>query len=195
MQGKFSAFGSEYSGNFSTDAKEIIFEGDKNMPLFYQTVLSGFETALPSKEVKNGIEISREYTTLDGATLKNPKVGDDVLVKISYRAVGGASLLRNVAIVDLQPSCLEVNIESVRESAGLNGGSASSDKLPDYVDSREDRIVIYTSVKNSVGSFAYKAKLVNSGSFVVPPLFAECMYDESVNARTVQGKLEVSAAK
>ena len=190
MSGNFSAFGSTYSGDFSDEATEILYETSKKAPLFYQTILAGFERELPKKEVKNGLEIFREYTTVDGGSLDKAKVGDDILVKVSARSLNGT--IYNVAIVDLQPSCLEADIESVRTSSIARGDKVFK---PDYVDSREDRIVIYGTIKNNVSTFTYKAKLVNSGSFVVPPLFAESMYDENINAYSLASHLEVGRAE
>ena len=199
LKGKISSFGSSYYAEFPSNATEILYEKEKtkdgkNVPMFYQTVISGYEKTMPKKEVKNGIEIFREYTNLDGSPLKNPKLGDDVLVKISFRSSSANGqnangLIRNVAIVDIQPSCLEADIESVRENEKLLGRNI------DYVDSREDRIIIYASVNNNLSSFSYRAKLVNSGTFVVPPLFAECMYNEKINAYSSMGNLEVSKEK
>ena len=40
-------------------------------------------------------------------------------------------------------------------------------------------------------SFTYKAKAITSGSFVVPPLFAESMYDRDINAIVPQEPVKV----
>ena len=81
---------------------------------------------------------------------------------------------------------------SVRES---EKNASKGDNRIDYVDSREDRIVIYATARSSLTAFTYKAKLVNSGTFVVPPVFAESMYDETKNACTSEKQLKVAKAK
>jgi len=42
-----------------------------------------------------------------------------------------------------------------------------------------------------VKEFVYKIKATNVGSFVVPPTFGESMYDRTVQARSLGGKLAV----
>jgi uncharacterized protein YfaS (alpha-2-macroglobulin family) len=90
-----------------------------------------------------------------------------------------------VAIVDLIPAGLEADIESVRQA------ESNSPWRPDYVDIREDRIVAYGTVSNRVQSFVYRARAINSGSFTVPPLFAEAMYDKAVWAQRPQEALRI----
>ncbi|WP_407427172.1 alpha-2-macroglobulin [Treponema sp.] len=161
-------------GKFSPKAEKLSFRTDKKMPLFYQTVIAGFETEIPSKEIKEGLEISREFTNLDGKKIISVKTGDDILVKISYRSQKGR--VYNVAVVDMLCAGLEADIESIRTNKYNKNPSA------DYVDIREDRVVIYTTVTDKVTTFTYKAKAASSGKFTVPPLFAESMYNKDIRA-------------
>jgi uncharacterized protein YfaS (alpha-2-macroglobulin family) len=62
---------------------------------------------------------------------------------------------------------------------------------PQFVDTREDRVVIYGSVGGSVQEYVYKVKAVNRGVFSYPPAFAESMYDRSVQARGLAGVVTV----
>jgi uncharacterized protein YfaS (alpha-2-macroglobulin family) len=80
-------------------------------------------------------------------------------------------------------------VDSVRRSAETPAGD--SFWLPDYVDIREDRIVVYGSAGPRIASFSYRARAINSGSFTVPPLFAEAMYDKSVWALRPQAPLVI----
>lgn len=62
---------------------------------------------------------------------------------------------------------------------------------PDYGDVREDRVVLYGSVGNEVVEFVYAIRATSAGSFAVPPLQGESMYDRSVLARSAGGKIRV----
>jgi uncharacterized protein YfaS (alpha-2-macroglobulin family) len=44
---------------------------------------------------------------------------------------------------------------------------------PEFVDEREDRVVIYATVNPQVGEYIYRIKAVNQGRFITPPAFAE----------------------
>jgi hypothetical protein len=68
---------------------------------------------------------------------------------------------------------------------------AGSTWSPDYGDVREDRVVLYGSVGNEVLEFVYAIRATNAGSFAVPPLQGESMYDRSVMARSAGGKIRV----
>ena len=51
----------------------------------------------------------------------------------------------------------------------------------EHVDLRDDRLVLYGSVTRSAGTFVYRVRATNAGTFQVPPAFAEGMYDRSVD--------------
>jgi hypothetical protein len=72
-------------------------------------------------------------------------------------------------------------------------GADRSSFSPEYVDVREDRVVLYGTVGSEVTEFIYRIKATNSGQFVMPPAFAEGMYDRTVRARSLAAKVTVSA--
>jgi len=69
--------------------------------------------------------------------------------------------------------------------------SSRDDWKADYVDIREDRLVIYGTVGSRITSFSYRARAINAGSFTVPPLFAEALYDKSVWALRPQASIKI----
>ena len=140
--------------------------------MYYQTVEGGYETTIPENPIDNGIEVFREYCKPDGSKLSEVKVGDTVMVRLSVRS-SKDGYLRNVAVIDLHCAGLEIDIESVRNSNSM--------WQPDYIDIREDRIVLYGTVTDKINNFTYKAKAITSGKFVVPPLYAESMYNGEIN--------------
>ncbi|MBR5867076.1 MAG: alpha-2-macroglobulin family protein [Spirochaetaceae bacterium] len=174
-------------GDFSPEAEKILFTNDSKMPMYYQAVVSGYEKEIPTANIKAGLEVNREYIkdSLSSDKSKDIKVGDTIIVKISFRSTGGT--LRNIALVDLTPAGFEADIESIRE--------ADNSWKPDYVDIREDRVVIYGTVTDKINTFTYKAKAVNSGKFVVPPMFAESMYNKDIRALSVYKPIEIAPAK
>lgn len=173
-------------GTYKDSAEKIKFTTDKTMPLFYQTLQAGYEKVIPKNAIKDGLEVTREYLSENGGKLGNIKVGDTITVKISFRSTKG--MLSNIALIDMSPAGLETDIQSVRkpESTGWNA---------DYIDIREDRIVLYGTVTDSVQTFVYKAKAASSGTFVVPPMFAESMYNKDIRALSPQAPITIAAAK
>ena len=108
-------------------------------------------------------------------------------MKISFRSLKGS--LSNIALVDLQAACIEADIDSIRSGKYNKGWSA------DYVDIREDRVVIYGTVTDKVNTFTYKAKAISTGNFTVPPMFAESMYNKDIRALSPQKGLVVEKGK
>lgn len=85
------------------------------------------------------------------------------------------------------------------DSAGPGGAGGGvltialpgSDFALDYVDVREDRVVLYGSVGKAMSTFLYKIKATNAGKVVTPAIHAESMYDRSVRANGDAGQLTV----
>jgi hypothetical protein len=72
-------------------------------------------------------------------------------------------------------------------SGALTIALPGSDFPLDYVDVREDRVVLYGTVGRNVTTFLYKIKATNSGKVVTPAIHAESMYDRSARARGEPG--------
>jgi hypothetical protein len=74
-------------------------------------------------------------------------------------------------------------------------GTDKSTWSPEFVDIREDRVVLFGTVGPSAQEFVYRIKATNKGKYVVPPAFAESMYERSVWARTLAGTMIVEEKK
>lgn len=70
-----------------------------------------------------------------------------------------------------------------------------SDLNVQFEDPREDRIVLYASVEPQAKEFIYKIKATNRGSFTVPPVFAESMYDKTVQSIGPLSRIEVEEGR
>lgn len=168
-------------GNYSKNADSIKFTSTREMPMYYSTLTAGFETSIPEKPIAQGLEVYREFEDEKGNKLNKVKLGDDVYVKISFRCPKGQ--IYNIAFIDLQPAGLEADIDSAR--------NPDSNFTPDYVDIREDRIVIYATATDEARTFRYKAKAINTGTYIVPPMFAESMYNKDIRAITPHAPITI----
>ncbi|XHR28100.1 MAG: alpha-2-macroglobulin [Chthoniobacteraceae bacterium] len=157
---------------------------------FYQVIETGFDLRLPEKPVKDGMEVYRELVDKNGkpvnATDNPAKLGEPVTVRLRIRTLNGASV-NNVSIIDLLPGGFEIVSASLPPGPGSNGC--------DFVEPREDRAILFTSIQPSVRTITYQIKPCNRGEFVVPPVFAESMYDRTLKARGLGGKIRVIEAK
>ena len=168
--------------SYEVDSKKLHLQSDNS--LFYLNVQSGFNNTLPTESVQQGIEIFRDFVDQDGKVITSFEQGKEITVRLKVRALDGRSL-RNIAIVDLLPGGFEVIRNSVPRTA--------YGWVADYVDIREDRVIYYGNVDSSVTELSYKVKLTSSGSFLVPPSYAESMYDRSIKASTKSSRFNVTA--
>ena len=62
---------------------------------------------------------------------------------------------------------------------------------PQATDVREDRMLAFGAIPTDTVVFRYKIRAVNAGSYVVPPAYAESMYNLKVKARGVPDRMSV----
>ncbi|MDD2833458.1 MAG: alpha-2-macroglobulin [Methylotenera sp.] len=200
--------------NIPVNTARLKLQGPSDLPLFYAVTESGFDVKAPTTALKQGMEIIREYTDDKGIVVKNINIGDEITVHVKIRATEGN--LDDVAIVDLLPGGFEPVLQAqatITETAISNEGAGEYDDgevqeniqtstwtsplgigggwQPTYADIREDRVVFYGAISNTITEFTYKIKATNSGQFVVPPAYAESMYNRFLQARSLPGSITV----
>lgn len=169
--------------DFAPDAEKIRITSGSDFTAFYQVTQAGFDLNPPTQEIKQRLEVQREYRDASGAVVTQTTLGGELEVRVKLRSLDNSSL-PNVAIVDLLPGGFEVVMDSLPRS-GHAGWS------PEYVDIREDRVVLFGSVDATVREFSYRIKATNKGQYQIPPVFAESMYDRTVQARGLGAKMTV----
>ena len=80
--------------------------------------------------------------------------------------------------------------EDTWKSAFQSGGSWK----PDFADGREDRIILFGTASKEAQEFVYQIKASNLGTFTLPSVLAEAMYDRAVHALSAsEGTIKVVA--
>jgi uncharacterized protein YfaS (alpha-2-macroglobulin family) len=174
---------------FSPDAVALHFSANNSstaLGVFYQVVEAGFDRKLPEKAITRGLEVYRELVDEKGNPVDHVALGQPVTVKLTARSLTNDGIT-NVALIDLLPGGFEILRDSVRGGQGAAGC--------DYVDLREDRAVFYATIPTTMQTITYQIKATNRGAFVVPPPYAESMYERGVNARGLASKITVVDAK
>lgn len=196
------------SANFSAAAAGLRVTNEADANAWYSAAQSGFDRNPPTKEIKEGLEVVREYTDADGKVIDRVELGQEILVRLKIRSTR-ADGVGDTAIVDLLPGGFEVVQEIPATPAPEDGeegsdtaaaapstvGLASSTWMPDYADVRDDRVVIYGTATRDVREFVYRIKATNAGSFVVPPAYGESMYERTVQAQSLGGRITVVKPK
>jgi uncharacterized protein YfaS (alpha-2-macroglobulin family) len=187
---------------FSAGTARLRFANDSPLQGYYAVTETGFDLEVPKAEVRAGMEVLREFVDSAGKPVTAVTVGDEVTVRLKFRAVGRPNVW-NVALIDLMPGGFEPVLETTAPAPvppaegqpapaagtalpGLAGGRSTWQIH--YADVREDRVVFYGNVSADFSELSYRIKATNSGRFIVPPAYAEALYERGVQARSAGGQ-------
>ncbi|MBV8780639.1 MAG: hypothetical protein JO353_04515, partial [Phycisphaerae bacterium] len=137
--------------------------------------------------VNEGMEISRKYLDEDNTVVDPSAVRSGELIRVELtlkcpQAVAG------VVIEDLLPAGLEPENPRLESSQKEDGATDSSTFAANRQDFRDDRVSIFGDVI-APGTYhcSYLARAVTAGTFTVPPVRAECMYDTATHGISAAG--------
>ncbi len=185
------------AGTWSNGVGDLRFVNASDVPVWGLTAQGGYDRKPSAKSVAKGIEVVRRYTDLHGKPVTKIELGQEIEVHLRIRATGSKGV-GNVAIVDLLPGGFEPVLHAPPSGNGQGGGSwtspigmSGSTWSPEYADVREDRVVIYGEATPDVREFVYRIRATNAGRFQIAPVYAESMYDRTVQARSSGGSVLV----
>jgi len=173
--------------DFSAQAKSLRFRAATPIGgpgAFFQVIEAGFDRTVPDQALADGLEVYRQLLDRNSQPVTQTHLGNSVHVRLHVRSLK-ENALTNVAIIDLLPGGFEVVDSSLRPGVSSIHGI-------DYVDVREDRAVFFGTAPRAALQIDYDIKSCNRGEFVVPPVFAQSMYDRGVKGRGVGGKILVT---
>jgi hypothetical protein len=165
--------------------------GYKEGAAFFSLMTRGIPTDEAFQPSREGLEIEREFKNRDGQPLdlKNVRQGDLVVIKTRVRSVSGP--VQNVAVVNLLPSGLEVENPRLETTEQLPWVT-DANLIPRYLDLRDDRILVFVDLPaDSWQGFYTLVRAVAPGSFRLPPVQAEAMYNPTIRATGERGAVEV----
>ncbi len=175
------------SAPFAENMKALEFKLDQkdgDQGLFYQVVEEGFDRQLPTKAQKDGIEVYREITTRDGKPIETITVGDSFKMTLRARNISNIPL-GNLVMIDLLPGGFAMEPGAMKAGVGTVAGT-------ERVDMREDRNLFFFSLQGAKDlKIEYELRATSAGEFVIPPLFAESMYDRGVNGVGLGNRIKV----
>ena len=205
--------------DFPSAATALRFKNDSNLQGFYALEESGFDRRPPTTAQSQGLEVIREYFSSTGQPVTTVKLGEEIVVRVRFRAIGRAAI-DDLVLVDLLPGGFDLSMPpSVSGDGPLLAASvgAAPDEdsvanrlpesercgcgflwqrpaaFPDYADMREDRVVLYGHATDSVQEFSYRIKATNAGAYLSPPAYGESMYDSTIRARSTATRLTVTS--
>ena len=123
-----------------------------------------------ARDSASHLEVTRRYLDAEGRAVTSVREGDVLTVELGIRA---DRPLENVALVDLLPGGLEPLLDTEN---GWQGG------LIQHRERHEDRMFFFVAPTQDLQLATYRVRAVTAGTFQVPALHAEAMYDPGIHA-------------
>jgi len=174
--GTFNGDAVSYS-NKELKSEKITLKPSGSGEVYYFWNTEGIKINQPVKEIDANMKVRRQY--FDYRTKKeitgSVKQGKLLVCKISI--TGYDMSAENIAITDMVPAGLEIENPRLNSSTDLSWKSNNPYK-PDYMDIRDDRLVLVGKLEtNKTLDYYYMLRAVSSGEFNLSPIGAEAMYD------------------
>lgn len=160
---------------------------------YYFWNTEGIKTRGVAKEEDANMQIRRTYYNRNGQETNSFTQGELIVCKISL--TGGSRSVENVAITDMIPAGFEIENPRLTTSADLAWVNSAKDKFtPQYLDVRDDRLLLFTDLNyNSTKNYYYLLRVVNTGTFQLPAIGADAMYDPEFHSYHGGKKIQVKA--
>ncbi|OGC90623.1 MAG: hypothetical protein A2W25_13835 [candidate division Zixibacteria bacterium RBG_16_53_22] len=180
-------------GELAAGEIEISINGTGTCYYFWQS--SGVPTERTFTPFTKRLAVERSYLDSDGKPLNldSIRLGDQIVAKITAQALDKP--LEYVVINDLLPSCFE--IENPRlQTTGRLAFMPKSSYQPQYMDIRDDRLLLFTNLQPRERLvYYYSIRVISRGEFEIPPVAAECMYDPTIAGASSAGHLRIDDSR
>jgi hypothetical protein len=163
-------------------AANVQFTREGLIAAYYSISESGFDRNPPKSEISRDLEVIHEFLDMKGNVITKVKVGDEFWVRLRLRTTN-RERVDQVAVVDLLPGGVEPTLD--RETG------PGSTWTPQYVDRRDDRVILYGDAAKAAATYVYKVRATNAGTFQCPPAFAEGMYNRQITGMSQASRLEI----
>jgi len=166
--------------------------GGESASLFYHLTTRGIPTDQSFQPEQEGIEVERELLSREGRPISPEEIvqGDLIVIKSRLRSIAGT--IQNVVVQNLLPSGLEVENPRLKSTETLPWMMGKSPD-PAFLDLRDDRILIFLDLPGQEWQTVYTlVRAVTPGTFRLPPIQVEAMYNPALRARGERGTLKVT---
>jgi uncharacterized protein YfaS (alpha-2-macroglobulin family) len=161
--------------------KLVSVENEGSGSLFARVITEGIPAQGQEEEAQNNLGLIVRYTDVKGKSIDVSRLeqGTQFIAEVSVTHQGTRSYYENLALVQVFPSGFEINNLRLNDDNEFLKSSASN-----YQDIRDDRVYTYFGLSyNETKTFRVMLAASYSGSFYLPAVSCEAMYDKSIYAR------------
>jgi uncharacterized protein YfaS (alpha-2-macroglobulin family) len=171
--------------------KEIDLKNTGDRDLYFHLMAEGTKLKSEKESVSNGLEVSREYRDEKGNLINLGSISQGQLVVVTLH-VKCSRQLDNLVVVDLLPAGFELDNPRLSSRGNLSFDPECNFQ-PAFQDFRDDRVLLFSRNVAGDQTFSYSVRAVTPGSFQVPGLEAEAMYDPEIYGRSNQAQTLIIA--
>ncbi|MFA7292114.1 MAG: alpha-2-macroglobulin [Rhodocyclaceae bacterium] len=192
IAGKGTQFQSLAAGELASGVK---LKNTHKERLFVELNYAGNPAKVPAAR-RDAFDLKREWYTADGKALGDRalKVGETLIVRLNVKTKGRYA---NGLVVDYVPAGVEIENANIvqgeqngMEIAKVDMRQAMQDTRIKHVEFRDDRFVVAARLEGEM-NFFYRVRVVTPGKFVMPPTYAEDMYQPMVYGLAGGGEVVV----
>lgn len=175
--------------NESAKQNSVKVVNNSKGPLFVRVITQGTPARGNEEAASNNLDINVRYMDMDGNDI-DPTIleqGTQFVASVSVSNPGVRGAYRNLAINQVFPSGWEINNLRLDEAEDRLKG----DK-PTYQDIRDDRVYTYFDINPGTRkNFRVLLTATYGGTYYLPGVSCEAMYDRNIYARTKGQEIQV----
>ncbi len=155
--------------------RKIKIKATGNGQLYYFWNSSGLRADGSYLQEDKILKVRKSFYNRTGQEIRgnNFRQNELIVVKISLEN-SSRSFVENVVVTDLLPAGFEIEnprVSSIPDLAWIRDNHAT-----EYLDIRDDRINLYTSIGQQPQHFYYVVRVVSPGNYTMGPVSADAMY-------------------
>jgi uncharacterized protein YfaS (alpha-2-macroglobulin family) len=162
---------------------------ESNGSLFARVIKTGIPARGTEEDAESNMSVSVNYTDTDGNAIDPTQLeqGTAFVAAVTVNSLGYRGAYKNLALSQVFPSGWEINNLRFEEAES----KLTSDK-PTYQDIRDDRVYTYFDLgPNQRKTFKVLLTASYAGSYYLPAISCEAMYDHTIYARKKGQVVEV----
>ena len=171
------------------DGLSVITRGAGSV--YYTWSLSGVPVKA-TKEYDQGIRIRRSFADQNGKAVSpaNPmQQGARIVVTLT---VTPSAPVNDLVVADVLPAGFEIENPRLAGDADKASEEENTDKSRGIrAEIRDDRLVVFLDHVDKPMTYQYAVRAVTKGTFSLPPVAAECMYNPGIRSLNGAGRIEI----
>jgi uncharacterized protein YfaS (alpha-2-macroglobulin family) len=160
-------------------------------PLYYTMIEDGIPVKATAPEEDRGLKVRRRLLGMNGQEVNAAEIREGTLLVMEVELDPLGEIQDQIVVECLLPAGLEIENPALATSGQTPWINKNSGLPLLHQEIRDDRLVLFTGTVHARGLHHIGVRAVTPGSFVLPAIAAEAMYDPSRVSRHGAGRFDV----